>query len=110
VEARHARVVHEHSLAQNGVQPVVVGLAQLIVKHTVTHGLVRPSEEVFSEVIASLIEGSVLVACVPCVLMGVNQPVCKSQYCVFEGDPLFSLWVEVERHVVIPLNSHELVV
>ena len=42
--------------------------------------------------------------------MGIDQPIYECDDCIFKGNPALSMWVDVERHVIITLDIHELIV
>ncbi|HVW99077.1 MAG TPA: hypothetical protein VHA52_01340, partial [Candidatus Babeliaceae bacterium] len=42
--------------------------------------------------------------------MSIHEPIQESDDGILVGDPLFSIWVEVEGHLVVSLDFHELVV
>ena len=63
-----------------------------------------------NEVVRALIEAAVAVALVALQLMGVHGPVQEGQDRVLEGNPRLRLGVDIEGHVVVTLDVHELAV
>ena len=66
--------------------------------------------EVSLHVNGSLVEVLIEVICISLKLMSINEVIDKSQNLFFSVVNTYSLWIDVEREVIVSLNVHEVVV
>lgn len=96
--------------SKDRVESVIFNSLELGVKSQVAHGLVLVPEEVLEDIVKSLVEVPVPVLLVPFHFMSIDHPIDEGNDGVLEGDPLLGLWIEVEGHVSVSVDAHELVV
>jgi len=66
--------------------------------------------EVSLNVNGSLVEVLIVVICIFLKLVSINEVIDKSQYLFFSVVNTYSLWINVEREVIVSLNVHKVVV
>ena len=110
VEGTHGQVELGVLPADEGVDPVVLVLPDLGVVHQIRHCVVAVPQVVVEYVDRPLVEAAVCVCSIAFLFVSVYEPVEEGDDGVLEGDPLLGVGVEVEGHVVVPLDVHELVV
>ena len=89
---------------------VVGAFWELSVEHQVCHGVVGVTMEVVEYVVGTVVRRFPVVSLVSFKLVSVYEVIHKLQNTVLEADNFLSLRVEVEWHVIVTLNVHELVV
>jgi hypothetical protein len=92
------------------VQAIVINLACLSIKHNVGHGVILVSEEVLIDIKTTLVESPVFVCLITLELMSIDSPINEGKNGVFEWNPLLSLRVDIEGHVVVTLDVHKVIV
>ena len=85
-------------------------MASLVIEHHVGNSVILVPQEVIDNIVSSLIERPLGVGGVAFLFVGIDHPIKEGNNGVLEANPLLSVRVEVERHVVITLDVHELVV
>jgi len=68
------------------------------------------SEEVFIEVDGTTVECSVTVLVIAGFFMGVNGPIEEVNYFILESRDTDSTGIEVERHVLVTSDVHEVII
>jgi hypothetical protein len=63
--------------------------------------------EVSSDVIGSIVERFVKVTLISLKFMSIHKVIKEFEHTILERDYGLTLWVEIEWHMVVSLNSHE---
>ena len=92
------------------IKSIVFSFSKLGVERQVGHGVVGVSVEVSSNVDGSLVEALIVVICISLKLMSIDEVIDKSQKTFFSVVKAYSLWINVEREVIVPLDVHKVVV
>lgn len=110
VEGRSGQVEMSVTQGYGRVHAVVLYLPRLLIEHQICHGIILVAHEVLINEQRALVEGATLVCSVTLKFMSINEPVDEREDCVFVRDPRLSRRVNVEGHVLVTLDVHEVVV
>lgn len=103
-------IVNGVFLSYYRVQFIILNLPKLCVKHQVAHCVIVISGVVLKHISWPLVKWSVYISLVSLTFMGINHPIQERKDCILKWNPTLCMWVDVEWHVLVPPDAHELII